>query len=138
MSLGCIQASKTLYVCQSGESLVNPELCPGVTSVSPSTIPHLNNWQEKYWDKGLVIIGVHSPEFAFEKDLSNLKDAIEKHDIKYPVVQDNNFNTWGAYENRYWPTKYLIDKNGLIRYQHIGEEAYDETQEMIVKLLEEL
>ena len=74
------------------------------------TLPYLGQWHAKYADKGLVIIGVHSPEFEFEKDYNNVKNAVEQYGIEYPVVQDNNFATWQAYDNRFWPRKYVIDK----------------------------
>lgn len=99
------------------------------------TFPYLKSWWAKYRDKGLVIIGVHSPEFEFEKDPDNLRQAIADFGLTYPVVQDNNFATWRAYNNRYWPAKYLIDKDGRIRYTHFGEGDYDETEIMIQKLL---
>jgi len=101
------------------------------------TIPYLNAWHEKYADEGLVIVGVHTPEFEFEKDYNNVKAAVEKFGIKYPVVQDNEKATWEAYENRYWPRKYLIDNEGYIRYDHIGEGAYAETEKVIQSLLME-
>jgi thiol-disulfide isomerase/thioredoxin len=101
------------------------------------TIPYLNAWYEKYADNGLVIVGVHTPEFEFEKDYNNVKAAVEKFDIKYPVAQDNEKGTWEAYENRYWPRKYLIDNEGYIRYDHIGEGAYAETEKVIQSLLAE-
>ena len=101
------------------------------------TLPYLKDWWKKYEDDGLVIIGVHSPEFAPERVAENLARAIEDFEIKYPVAQDNDFKTWRAFNNRYWPAKYLIDKDGLIRYEHFGEGAYDETEEMIQKLLSE-
>jgi len=101
------------------------------------TIPYLNSWYEKYADKGLVIIGVHTPEFEFEKDYNNVKAAVEKFEIKYPVVQDNDKGTWNAYENRYWPHKYLIDNEGYIRNDHIGEGGYAETEKLIQSLLAE-
>lgn len=101
------------------------------------TIPYLNAWHEKYADKGLVIIGVHTPEFEFEKDYNNVKAAVEKFEIKYPVVQDNDKGTWNAYENRYWPHKYLIDNEGYIRNDHIGEGGYAETEKVIQSLLSE-
>jgi len=99
------------------------------------TLPHMNAWQEKYADKGLVIIGVHTPEFEFEKDYANVKSAVEKYGIKYPVVQDNNYETWRAYGNSYWPRKYMIDKDGNIRYDHIGEGGYEATEKVIQQLL---
>jgi thiol-disulfide isomerase/thioredoxin len=101
------------------------------------TIPYLNAWYEKYADDGLVIIGVHTPEFEFEKDYNNVKAAVEKLGIKYPVVQDNEKSIWDAYENRYWPRKYLIDNEGYVRYDHIGEGAYAETEKVIQSLLME-
>ena len=101
------------------------------------TLPYIESWWEKYQDQGLVIIGVHSPEFEFEKDPNNVKEAIADFGLKYPVMQDNEFKTWRAYKNRYWPAKYLIDKDGVVRYTHFGEGDYDETEEMIQKLLEE-
>jgi cytochrome c biogenesis protein CcdA/thiol-disulfide isomerase/thioredoxin len=101
------------------------------------TLPYLKAWHEKYHDKGLVIIGVHAPEFEFEKDADNVKKAIEDFDLKYPVMQDNDFATWRAYKNNYWPAKYLIDKDGNIRYTHFGEGEYDETEFAIQELLTE-
>ena len=101
------------------------------------TLPYLKSWHEKYADQGLVILGVHAPEFEFEKVLENVQDAVNEFQIKYAVVQDNDFGTWRAYRNRYWPAKYLIDKDGYIRYFHFGEGAYDETEEKIRELLTE-
>jgi len=101
------------------------------------TIPYLNAWHEKYTDDGLVIVGVHTPEFEFEKDYNNVKAAVEKFEIQYPVVQDNDKGTWKAYENRYWPRKYLVDNEGYIRYDHIGEGSYAETEKVIQSLLSE-
>jgi len=101
------------------------------------TIPYLNSWYEKYADDGLVIVGVHTPEFEFEKDHNNVKAAVERFGIKYPVVQDNEKQTWNAFENRYWPRKYLIDSEGYIRYDHIGEGSYTETEKVIQSLLTE-
>lgn len=101
------------------------------------TIPYLNAWHEKYADDGLVILGVHTPEFEFEKDYDNVRAAIEKFEIEYPVAQDNEKGTWKEYENRYWPRKYLVDNEGYIRYDHIGEGAYAETEKVIQSLLSE-
>jgi thiol-disulfide isomerase/thioredoxin len=101
------------------------------------TIPYLNAWHEKYANDGLVIVGVHTPEFEFEKDYNNVKAAVDKFEIKYPVVQDNDKGTWKAYENRYWPHKYLIDDEGYVRYDHIGEGSYAETEKAIQSLLSE-
>ena len=101
------------------------------------TLPYLKQWHDKYADRGLVIIGIHTPEFDFEKSLENVKEAVEGFEIEYPVVQDNNYWTWNAFTNRYWPAKYLIDKDGYIRYSHFGEGRYDETEQAIRLLLEE-
>lgn len=101
------------------------------------TLPYLKRWYQKYADKGLVIIGVHAPEFEFEKSEKNLRKALENFGIEYPVMQDNDFATWKAYSNRYWPAKYFIDKDGYIRYTHFGEGAYDESEQMIQQLLGE-
>lgn len=101
------------------------------------TMPYLRDWNDKYKNKGLVIIGVHAPEFEFEKSEKNVALAIEDFNLTYPIVQDNDFSTWKAYRNRYWPAKYLIDKEGFIRYTHFGEGAYDETEEEIQDLLKE-
>src|ERR671919_2720923 len=101
------------------------------------TIPYLVDWNEKYADKGLVIVGIHSPEFEFEKNIDNVKAAVQKYGIKYPVLQDNDKGTWDAYQNRYWPRKYLIDNEGYIRYDHIGEGGYTEIEKVIQSLLTE-
>lgn len=101
------------------------------------TFPYLKSWYSKYEKDGFVIVGVHTPEFAFEKDSNNVRDAISDFEIKYPVMQDNDYATWSAYRNRYWPAHYLLDKNGKIRYTHFGEGEYDKTEEMIQKLLKE-
>ena len=100
-------------------------------------MPSLKDWYAKYKDQGLVIIGNHFPEFSYEADLSNLKEAIASNQIEYPVTQDNDGATWKAYKNSYWPALYLIDKQGHIRYVHIGEGRYKETEENIKSLLEE-
>ena len=102
------------------------------------TIPYLNEWHKKYEDDGLVIIGLHTPEFAFEKIQKNVENAVKDFGIKYPVVLDNDFSTWNAYENRYWPRKYLIDIDGYIVYDHAGEGQYEETERQIQKALNEL
>lgn len=101
------------------------------------TLPHVIGWYEKYKDKGFVVIGVHTPEFEFEKKTANVQNAIKQFAITYPVAQDNDYATWRAYDNQYWPAKYLIDKDGNIRYYHFGEGEYQETEEAIQKLLAE-
>lgn len=101
------------------------------------TLPYIKAWNEKYKDMGLVIVGVHTPEFAFEHETPNVEKAVKDFSITYPVMQDNDYATWNAYDNHYWPAHYLIDKNGKIRDTHFGEGNYDETESMIQKLLEE-
>lgn len=101
------------------------------------TLPYLKAWNEKYRAQGLVIIGVHAPEFAFEKDQHNVEQAIRDLGITYPVAMDNQFAIWNAYKNEYWPAHYLIDAQGRIRHQHFGEGAYQETELMIQTLLKE-
>ncbi|MBS3921631.1 MAG: redoxin family protein [Nitrosarchaeum sp.] len=101
------------------------------------TLPYIVAWNEKYSDEGLLIIGIHSPEFEFEKIPENVESAIIKHGIKYPVLMDNDMATWKAFENRYWPRKYIADDEGYIRYDHIGEGDYKETEKVIQSLLKE-
>ncbi|MFA5106397.1 MAG: thioredoxin family protein [Candidatus Micrarchaeia archaeon] len=101
------------------------------------TLPYLESWQEKYGKDGFVVLGVHSPEFDFEKDINNVRAAVEKFGLTYPVVLDSNHATWAAYGNQYWPHHYLIDAQGRIRYDHIGEGGYAETEAQIVQLLSE-
>ena len=102
------------------------------------TLPYLKQWDEKYREDGLQIIGVHAPEFEFEKDYNNVKKAVEEHGLKYPTVLDNDHATWNAYDNHYWPAKYLIDKNGNIVYHHFGEGNYEEIEAKIQELLADL
>jgi thiol-disulfide isomerase/thioredoxin len=102
-----------------------------------NVIPSLKEWHAEYANQGLVIIGNHYPEFDFEADLSNLKAAIADYGIEYAIAQDNDGATWRAYNNHYWPVIYLIDKQGHIRYVHIGEGRYAETETAIQTLLAE-
>jgi cytochrome c biogenesis protein CcdA/thiol-disulfide isomerase/thioredoxin len=101
------------------------------------TLPYVTGWYEKYKDDGFVVIGVHTPEFAFEHETENVFDAMKRYGIGYPVAQDNDYGTWKAYSNRYWPAHYLIDVQGRVRYTHFGEGKYDETEKNIQKLLAE-
>lgn len=101
------------------------------------TLPHVTSWYNTYKDQGLVVIGVHAPEFAFEHDTNNVAEAIKQYGITYPVAQDNELKTWTAYNNEYWPAEYLIDANGTIRATHFGEGNYDETETTIRTLLKE-
>lgn len=99
------------------------------------TLPYLVKWHQQYAARGLTILGVHTPEFAFERDLSNVKQALEQYNITYPVAIDNGFTTWKAYKNQYWPHLFLADRQGYLRYDHIGEGAYGETEAKINQLL---
>ena len=101
------------------------------------TLPYVEAWARRYRDDGLVVVGVHSPEFAFEKDAGNVAAAIDDYGIHYPVVQDNELGTWNAFGNQYWPAKYLIDAKGELRYVHFGEGDYSQTEAAIRSLLVE-
>jgi cytochrome c biogenesis protein CcdA/thiol-disulfide isomerase/thioredoxin len=101
------------------------------------TLPYLKAWDERYAKDGLQIVGVHTPEFPFEREAGNVEDAIEQNGLEYPVTQDNDYATWSAYGNEYWPAKYLIDAQGRVRYTHFGEGEYEETEEAIRELLAE-
>jgi thiol-disulfide isomerase/thioredoxin len=101
------------------------------------TLPYITAWDKKYRDDGLQIIGIHTPEFEFEKLIENVQTAVRKWGIEYPVVLDNEYGTWRAYKNQYWPRKYLIDIDGFVVYDHIGEGRYDETEAKIQELLQE-
>ncbi len=99
------------------------------------TLPSIVRWHQQYAAQGLKVIGIHTPEFAFERDANNVKQALQKHQITYPVPIDNDFKTWKAYSNEYWPHLFLADRQGLLRYDHIGEGAYDTTEQTIRRLL---
>ena len=99
--------------------------------------PYVKEWHRKYAGQGLVVIGVHSPEFSYEHDLDKVTRYLNAHEIRFPVPLDNDFSTWNRYGNRYWPAMYLIDKQGIIRYVRIGEGGYQETERLIQALLAE-
>jgi cytochrome c biogenesis protein CcdA/thiol-disulfide isomerase/thioredoxin len=101
------------------------------------TLPYLNAWNKRYAKDGLVIVGVHTPEFPFEREASNVEEAIKTDGIEYPVVQDNEMQTWNAYENLYWPAEYFVDAKGQVRYAHFGEGEYGEKEQVIRELLAE-
>jgi thiol-disulfide isomerase/thioredoxin len=101
------------------------------------TIPFLRQWWDKYRKDGFVIVGVHSPEFDFEKSIDNIRRAIKDYGVAWPVAVDSNMVTWNAYSNQYWPAEYLIDKSGRIRHTHFGEGEYDVTERAIQALLAE-
>ena len=98
-------------------------------------LPAVKSWHDKYAGKGLVTVGVHTPEFAYEKSTKNVQQAIERLGIKHAVAQDNSYATWRAFNNQYWPAVYLIDKKGQIVYQHFGEGRYEQTEKTIQTLL---
>lgn len=99
------------------------------------TLPHVNRWAELYTPQGLTVVGVHTPEFPFERVTSNVEGAMRRYGVKHPVAQDNRYATWKAFRNQYWPAAYLIDAQGHIRYQHFGEGEYDRTEAVIRALL---
>jgi len=99
------------------------------------TLPHVGEWHRKYKDQGLVVVGVHTPEFPFERSAANVKKALGRFDIAYPVAQDNRYATWKAYGNQFWPAVYLIDRKGQVVYSHFGEGAYGQTEATIRALL---
>ena len=99
------------------------------------TLPHVNRWAELYTPQGLTVVGVHTPEFPFERTTSNVEVAMRRHGVKHPVAQDNRYGTWKAYSNQYWPAAYLIDAQGRIRYKHFGEGEYERTEAVIRALL---
>ena len=102
------------------------------------TIPYVNEWHRRYKDAGLTVVGVHTPEFSFARSLDYVEDAVRELGIQYPVVLDNEYQVWQAFANRCWPAKYLIDKDGYVRYIQLGEGAYKETELAIQQLLQEI
>jgi thiol-disulfide isomerase/thioredoxin len=101
------------------------------------TLPHVEAWERTYRKEGLVVVGVHTPEFAFEHELSNVRGQSRKLGVRYPVALDNGYGTWNAYGNQYWPAKYLIDRRGHVRYAHFGEGEYEQSEDVIRRLLAE-
>lgn len=99
------------------------------------TLPYVRQWHQQYQSEGLVVVGVHTPEYPFERKTENVEAAISRFGIRYPVAQDNQYATWSAYNNQYWPAIYLIDKQGRIAYVHFGEGAYAQTEAQIRTLL---
>jgi thiol-disulfide isomerase/thioredoxin len=98
-------------------------------------MPHVKQWHQRYHDQGLVVVGVHTPEYDEERIAANVKAAIGRFGIQYPVAQDNGYRTWDAYGNRFWPAMYLVDRDGKIVYRHYGEGDYDVTEARIRELL---
>ena len=99
------------------------------------TLPYVRAWHERYRDRGLVVVGAHAPEFGFEHDLANVRRAAGELDVGYPVVIDNDFAIWRAFDNHYWPAVYLVDREGRVRFQHFGEGAYEDTERAVQQLL---
>lgn len=102
-----------------------------------NTLPSVKSWDTRYRDKGLTIIGVHTPELENERNIENLRREVAALQIRYPVLTDNDYATWNAYKVEGWPTMFLLDKSGHVRWMHVGEGAYDEAEQMIQKLLAE-
>jgi len=100
-----------------------------------NTLPHVTALYEKYKDRGLVVVGVHTPEFPFERSAGNVQAALKRHGITYPVAQDNDSRTWDAYRNQYWPAQYVIDQSGRIVLHHDGEGQYEQIDRTIARLL---
>jgi thiol-disulfide isomerase/thioredoxin len=100
-----------------------------------NTLPHVTALYEKYKDRGLVVVGIHTPEFPFERSASNVQAALKRHGITYPVAQDNDSRTWNAYRNQYWPAQYIVDQTGKIVFQHAGEGQYEEIERTVARLL---
>ncbi|MEH2321637.1 thioredoxin family protein [Nostoc sp.] len=99
------------------------------------TLPYITRWHRQYESQGLKVIGIHTPEFAFERDANNIKKALRQHKITYPVPVDNEYKTWKAYDNQYWPHMFLANRQGLLQYDHIGEGEYEKIEQTIRQLL---
>jgi thiol-disulfide isomerase/thioredoxin len=120
-----------------GENVVLVEFWTYTCFNCQNVQPHINSWHDAYVGEGLQVVGVHTPEFGFEREYANVRSAVREAGIEYPVVLDNAYATWDAYDNRYWPAIYLVDADGFIRYRHFGEGAYGETEAKIEELLAE-
>jgi thiol-disulfide isomerase/thioredoxin len=121
----------------SGENVVLVEFWTYSCFNCQNAQPHINALYEEYRNEGLLVVGVHTPEFGFEKDISNVREAVRQANIRYPVALDNHYAIWHAYGQRFWPAWYLVDADGFIRYRHFGEGAYDETEQKVQELLAE-
>lgn len=100
-----------------------------------NTLPYVQKWHQTYKDQGLVVLGIHAPEFSNERKFENVVNAVKKYGLTFPVAIDNGFKLWRKYKNRYWPAMYLVDKDGVVRYMHFGEGRYKDTEAAIVYLL---
>ena len=121
-----------------GKKIILIEFLTYTCNNCQATFPYLVKWDAKYKNQGLITIGIQTPEFAFEKNIKNVAEGLAKYGITFPVVLDNNYSTWNAYANQFWPHRYLIDTQGNIVYEHIGEGDYDGTEKMIQTLLQTL
>jgi thiol-disulfide isomerase/thioredoxin len=101
------------------------------------TLPSIIKWHKDYASQGLLVVSIHAPELAFERSINNVKKAVQQRGITYPVAIDSNFTTWKAFDNHYWPHLFLADRQGILRYDHIGEGAYEQTEQKILELLSE-
>ena len=136
-STGLINTDGVSLKSDAGEKVVLVEFWTYSCFNCQNAQPHINALYEKYKDDGLLVVGVHSPEFGFEGDISNVREAVRQANIEYPVVLDNNYTIWNAYGQRFWPAWYLVDIDGFIRYMHFGEGAYEETDQKVQELLAE-
>ena len=100
-----------------------------------NALPHVTALYDKYKARGFVVVGVHTPEFPFERSAGNVQSALKRHGITYPVAQDNESRTWNAYRNQYWPAQYIVDQNGRVVFQHAGEGQYEEIDRTVARLL---
>jgi thiol-disulfide isomerase/thioredoxin len=136
-STGLINTNGISIKDAAGEKVVLVEFWTYTCFNCQNAQPHINALYEKYRDDDLQVIGVHTPEFGFEKDISNVREAVGQANIEYPVVLDNHYAIWSDYGQRFWPAWYLIDADGFIRYKHFGEGAYEETDQKVQELLAE-
>ena len=134
---GFVNAEDVSITALRGEKVVLVEFWTYTCFNCQNVQPHINAWHDEYADDGLRTVGVHTPEFGFERDYDNVAAAVAEASIEYPVVLDNGYATWNAYDNRYWPAIYLIDAEGFVRYRHFGEGAYEATEKKIRQLLAE-
>ena len=136
-SFGLINTDGVSIEEATGENVVLLEFWTYTCFNCQNVQPHINTWHDEYAEDGLQVVGVHTPEFGFEREYANVEAAVREAGIEYPVVLDNAYATWDAYDNRYWPAIYLIDADGFVRYKHFGEGAYGETEKKIEELLAE-
>ncbi len=134
---GFINANDVSIKEAAGEKVVLVEFWTYTCFNCQNVQPHINAWYDEYSGDGLQVVGVHTPEFGFEREYANVEVAVREAGIEYPVVLDNRYATWNAYDQRYWPAIYLIDADGFVRYKHFGEGAYEETEAKIRELLAE-